>query len=167
MAQSVRTQIEDEHKQLNRAFLESKSLPKISVKTWPKFLRVWQLESPNFRNPEARINTLRNSVTNELDRQAVDAAPSESKIMDFLFSKYGTRLVVSSKMLEELESCKPPSSNVLESFLVNVVVTCECLSREKQTTLVTPQRLGKIVSNNFDQTLCLEWVKRLLKLKEE
>ena len=167
MAQSVRTQIEDEHKQLNKAFLESKLLPKISVKTWPKFLRVWQLESPNFRNPEARINTLRNSVTNELDRQAVDAAPSESKIMDFLFSKYGTRLVVSSKMLEELESCKPPSSDALEAFLVNVVVTCEFLSREKQTSLVTPQRLGKIVSNNFEQTLCLEWAKRLLKLKEE
>ena len=66
------------------------------------------MESPNFRNPEARINVLRNSVTNELDRQAVDAAQSESKIMDFLLFKYGTRLVVSSKMLEELESCKPP-----------------------------------------------------------
>ena len=32
---------------------------------------------------------------------------------------------------------------------------------------MTPQRLGKIVSNNFEQTLCLEWAKRLLKLKEE
>ena len=65
-------------------------------------------------------------------------------------------------MLEELKSGKPPSSDALESFLVNVVVTCEFLSREKQTRLVTPQRLGKIVSNNFDQTLCLEWAKRLL-----
>ena len=83
-AQSVRSQIKDEHKKINRAFLESKSLPKISVKTWQKFLRVWQLESPNFRNPEARINALRNSVTNKLDKQAVDAAQSEAKIMDFL-----------------------------------------------------------------------------------
>ena len=32
-AQSVRTQIEDEHKQINIAFLESKSMPKILVKT--------------------------------------------------------------------------------------------------------------------------------------
>ena len=72
-----------EYKQLNQAFLESKSLPKISVKTWRKFLRIWQVESPNFRNPEARINALRNSVTNDLDRPAVDAAQSESKIMDF------------------------------------------------------------------------------------
>ena len=87
--------------------------------------------------------------------------------MDFLFFMYGTRLVVSSKMLEELESSKPPSSDALESFLVNVVVTCELLSREKQTSLVTPQRFRKIVSNNFDQTLCLEWAKHLLKLKEE
>ena len=92
-AQSVRTQKEDEHKQINRAFLESKSQPKISIKTWPKFLRVWQMESPNFRNPEARINALWNSVTNKLDRQAVDAAQSEAKIMDFWFFKYGTRLV--------------------------------------------------------------------------
>ena len=59
-AQLVRTQKEDEHKQINRAFLESKYLPKISIKTGPKFLRLWQMESPNFRNPEARINTLRN-----------------------------------------------------------------------------------------------------------
>ena len=110
---------------------------------------------------------MRNLVTSELDRQAVDSAQSESKIMDYLFFKYGTRLVVSSKMLEELESCKPPSSDTLEAFLVNVVVTCEFLSREKQTSLVTPQRLNKIVSNNFEQTLSLEWAKRLIKLKEE
>ena len=134
VAQSLRSQLEDEHRQLNKNFLESKSLPKISVKTW-------QLESPNFRNSEARINALRNSVTSELDRQAVDSAQSESKIMDYLFFKYGTRLVVSSKMLEELESCKPPTSESLETFLVNVVVTCEFVMRENQTSLVTPQRL--------------------------
>ena len=84
--------------------------------------------------------------------------------MDYLFFKYGTRLVVSSKMLEELESCKPPTSDSLEGFLVNVVVTCEFVMRLKQTT---HQRLNKIVSNNFEQTLSLEWAKRLLKLKEE
>ena len=87
--------------------------------------------------------------------------------MDFLYFKYGTRLVVSSKMLEELETCKAPSSDSLESFLVNAVVISEFVAREKQTTLVTPQKLAKIVNNNFDQTLCLEWAKRLLKLKED
>ena len=70
-------------------------------------------------------------------------------------------------MLEELESCKPPTSDSLEGFLVNVVVTCEFVMREKQTSLVTPKRLNKIVSNNFEQTLSLEWAKRLLKLKEQ
>ena len=75
------------------------------------------MESPNFRNSEARINALRNSVTSELDRQAVDSAESESQIMNYLFFKYGTRLVVSSKMLEELESCKAPTSESLEAFL--------------------------------------------------
>ena len=68
-AQSVKAHKDDEYKILNRAFLESKSLPKINVKSWPKFLCIWQVESPNFRNPEARINALRNSVTNDLDRQ--------------------------------------------------------------------------------------------------
>ena len=47
----------------------------------------------------------------------------------------------------------------MESFLVNVVVTCEFVAREKQTSLVTLQKLGKIVNNNFEQTLCLEWAK--------
>ena len=72
IAQSVKNQRDDEYKILNRAFLESKSLPKINIKSWPKFLRIWQAESPNFRNPEAQINALRNSVTNYLDRQAID-----------------------------------------------------------------------------------------------
>ena len=43
----------------------------------------------------------------------------------------------------------------------------EFVAREKQTSLVTPQKLGKIGNNNFDQTLCLEWAKLLLKLKED
>ena len=33
VAQSLKSQKDDEYKQLNRSFLESKSLPKISVKT--------------------------------------------------------------------------------------------------------------------------------------
>ena len=59
--------------------------------------------------------------------------------MNYLFFKYGTRLVVSGKMLDELEMCKPPTSESLEAFLVNVVVTCEFVMRENQTSLVTPQ----------------------------
>ena len=76
-AQSLRSQQEDQHCQLNKNFLESKTLPKISTKTWPKFLRVWELESPNFRNTEARLNALRNSVSSEIDRNVVDSAQSE------------------------------------------------------------------------------------------
>ena len=70
-------------------------------------------------------------------------------------------------MLEELETGKQPTTDTLETFLVNAVVMAEFVAREKQTSLVTPQKLGKIVNNNFEQTLCLEWAKRLLKLKEE
>ena len=46
-------------------------------------------------------------------------------------------------------------------------MTYEFVAREKQTSLVTPQKIAKIVNNNFEQTLCLEWAKRLLKLKED
>ena len=42
IAQSVRSQLEDEHRQLNKNFLESKSLPKILVKTWPESLAAWE-----------------------------------------------------------------------------------------------------------------------------
>ena len=100
-------------------------------------------------------------MTNDLDRQAVDAAQSESKILDWI--KYRTRLIMSTKLLEELETCKAPSSDTLESFLVNA----EFVAPEKKMSLITPQKLGKIVNNNFDQMLCLEWAKRLLKLKED
>ena len=60
-----------------------------------------------------------------------------------------------------------PSSETLEAFLVNTVVTCDFVMREKQASLVTPQRLYKIVTNNFEQSLSLEWAKRLLKLKDQ
>ena len=70
-------------------------------------------------------------------------------------------------MLEELETGKRPTTDTLETFLVNAVVVAEFVASEKQTSLVTPQKLGKIVNNNFEQTLCLEWAKCLLKLKDE
>ena len=79
-------------------------------------------------------------MTNNLDCQAVDAAQSESKIMDFLYFKYGTLLVVSSKMLEELEMCKAPSSDMLELFLVKAVVISEFVACEKQTCHSTKTR---------------------------
>ena len=76
-------------------------------------------------------------------------------------------LVVSTKMLDELESCKAPSSKSLEGFLINLVVVCEFLEREKQTMLITPQKLSKVVNNCFDQSVCLEWAKKLLRLKDD
>ena len=106
-------------------------------------------------------------MTSEVDRNAVDAAQTESQVMNYLYFRYGTRLVVSGKMLDELENCKPPTSETLETFLVNLVVTCDFVLREKQATLVTPQRLNKIVVNNFDQSLSIDWAKRLLKVKDQ
>ena len=87
--------------------------------------------------------------------------------MNYLYFKYGTRLVVSGKMLDELESCKPPCSETLEAFLVNTVVTCDFVMREKQASLVTPQRIYNIVTDNFEQSLSLDWAKRLLKIKDQ
>ena len=48
-----------------------------------------------------------------------------------------------------------------------MVVTCDFVLREKQASLVTPQRLYKIVANNFEQSLSLDWAKRLLKVKDQ
>ena len=89
VAQAVKNQRDDEYKVLNRSFLESKSLPKITTKSWPKFLRIWHAESHNFRSSESRIDALRNSVTNDLDKQAIDNAQTEDKIFEFLYLKYG------------------------------------------------------------------------------
>ena len=109
----------------------SKTLPKITSKSWPKFLKVWHAESHNFRSKESRKNAFKNSVTSDLDKQLIDNAQTEEKIFEFLYLKYGTRLVVSEKMLNELESCKDPRTQSLEGFLINLIVVCEFLEREK------------------------------------
>ena len=84
-AQAAKNQREDEYKVLNRSFLESKTLPKITSKSWYKFLKVWHAESHNFRSKESRINALKNSVTSELDKQLIDNAQTEEKIFDLLY----------------------------------------------------------------------------------
>ena len=58
VAQAVKNQRDDEYKVLNRSFLESKTLPKITSKSWPTFLMVWHAESHNFRSKESRINAV-------------------------------------------------------------------------------------------------------------
>ena len=91
-------------------------LPKITQKTWHKFLKVWHSESHNLKSKESRINTLKNAVTSESDKQLLENAQSEEKIFDLLYLRYGTRLQVSEKMLGELENCKPPNAQVLKVF---------------------------------------------------
>ena len=83
-AQAAKNQREDEYKVLNRSFLESKTLPKITPKSWYKFLKVWHAESHNFRSKESRINALKNSVTSELDKQLIENAQTEEKIFDLV-----------------------------------------------------------------------------------
>ena len=99
---------------------------------------------------------MKNSVTSELDKQLIENAQTEEKIFDLLYLRYGTRLAVSEKMLNELEGCKRPTTQSLESFLINLIVVCEFLEKEKQTVLVTPEKLSKIVTNCFENSLSWE-----------
>ena len=97
-AQIAKSQREDEFRIINKSFLESKVLPKITPKTWHKFLKVWHSESHNLKSKESRINALKNAVTSESDKQLLENATSEEKIFDLLYMRYGTRLQVSERM---------------------------------------------------------------------
>ena len=43
----------------------------------------------------------------------------------------------------------------------------EYVEKERQTVLITPEKVTKIVSNTLDNTLAVEWARLLFKLKEE
>merc|ERR1712215_6569 len=111
--------------------------------------------------------SVKNAVSSETDKQLNENAQSEEKIFDLLYLRYGTRLQVSEKMLSELENCKPPNAQSIESFLISLIIVCEFLEKEGQTVLVTPEKLSKIVTNSFENNLAWEWAKILLKLKED
>ena len=70
-------------------------------------------------------------------------------------------------MLSELKSCKPPTSDTLEAFLLDTVIVVDFVIREKQSPLVAPEKMGKIVKNCFEQSLCVEWAKKLIKLRDD
>merc|ERR1712215_32243 len=144
-AQIAKSQREDEFRIINKSFLESKVLPKITQKTWHKFLKVWHSESHNLKSKESRINALKNAVTSESDKQLLENAQSEENFFDLLYLRYGTRLQVSEKMLGEIENCKPPNANSIENFLISLIIVCEFVENEGQTVLVMPEKLSKIV----------------------
>ena len=41
------------------------------------------------------------------------------------------------------------------------------VTRKKQTSFVMPEKIAKIVNNNFEQSLCVKWAKHLIKLNAE
>ena len=81
--------------------------------------------------------------------------------------KYGTPKQVSNKLIADIENSKPPGANAIEGFLISIIVTAEYIEAEKQTVIITPERITKIVSNTLESSLALEWVKLLYNLKEE
>ena len=57
--QRLKSEKEEKFKQLNKNFFQFEVFPKVTAKSWPKFLCIWQIESPNFHSSEAHINVLR------------------------------------------------------------------------------------------------------------
>ena len=166
-AQVAKSQREDEFRIINKSFLESKALPKISSRTWHKFLKMWHQESHNLKTKESRINALKSAVSSESDKSLLEHSTSEEEIFDKLYMRYGTRLQVSEKLIGEIENTKPPSANTIENFLISIIIVAEYVEKERQTVLITPEKVTKIVSNTLDNSLALEWARLLFKLKED
>ena len=51
--------------------------------------------------------------------------------------------------------------------MISLIIVAEFVEKERQTVLVTPEKVSKIVTNAFENNLALEWAKLLLKLKED
>ena len=84
----------EELRALNKNFLSAKSLPKISHRTWSKFLQVWFLESPSFHSSSAKVDALQSALSLESDRQSVDNMESEEEILKYLYLRSWTRILV-------------------------------------------------------------------------
>ena len=91
----------------------------------------------------------------------------EEDLDDKLYMRYGTRLQASEKLIGEIENTKPPSANTIENFLISIIIVAEYVEKERQTVLITPEKVTKIVSNTLDNSLALEWARLLFKLKED
>ena len=86
---------------------------------------------------------MKSSVTVEGNRQAIENLESESSILDYLYFKYGTRIVVSTKMLSNLEICKSSILDGLEAFLVELIVNVDCVLKGRQHSLLNPEIISR------------------------
>ena len=51
--------------------------------------------------------------------------------------------------------------------MISIIIVAEFVEKERQTVLVTPEKVTKIVTNALDNNLALEWARLLFKLKED
>ena len=92
---------------------------------------------------------------------------TEADCFSKLYLKYGTPRQVSKKLIADIENAKAPGVNAIEGFLLSIIMTAEYIEVEKQTVIITPERITKIVSNTLEGSLALEWAKILYNLKKE
>ena len=110
------------------------------------------------------MNELKAVLSSDSDRQAVKTMDNESDIFEYLYLHYGTCLIVSTKMLQNLESCHSPSPHDLESSLVKIIVTIDFETKKRQYSLVNPEKISHIVSNCLDESIRIDWAKRIINL---
>ena len=150
-AQVAKSQREDEFRIIN--------------KTWHKFLKMWHQESHNLKTKESRINALKSACSSESDKSLLEHSTTEEDIFNKLYMKYVTRQQVSEKLIAEIENTKPPSANTIENFLISIIVTAEYVEQERQTVLITPEKVTKIISNKIGLLLCHSHIELMLRLR--
>ena len=67
---------------MNKSFLESKALPKISARSWHKFLKVWHQENHNLKTKESRLNALKSACSSESDKALLEHSTTEEDIFN-------------------------------------------------------------------------------------
>ena len=156
----------DQQKALNRGFLTAKNLPKISKSTWSRFLRLWKLEVNNLQSESIKLSALKSSLSNQQDIITCETMTNIEEVMNFLLTKYGTVLSVSTKLLESLESGKGTQAN-LDAFLMDTLVSIGFIKSERQFGLIYPERLLKIINSNFNESICQDFSKLMLLTKNQ
>ena len=159
-------EINREKEDISKSLAKGRPLPKITPKTWSRFMRLYSLESKKLSTDQGRIALLKNSLVDRSDIMANETVTNLSTILEYLFTRYGRPENIATQALEELQSKKPPSQN-LEDHLIDIKNLFSYIIYENQQHLVTNEVSLKISQGIFPEAERKDFVKRLIEHKNE
>ena len=133
---------------LHASAVKPRPLPKISsLENYSRFLFIWKAEGANYKSETLKVNAIRSSITDPVDKNNTLALTSSESILAALETRWGSYMSVIKTLIQQTCSLpRPTNRNQEEETISKILSLIQVILQQNSLRYLTTENLTTLIN---------------------